>query len=106
MAESPKIIDNQMASVFFRQELPEYRALYSEPPPQHLQKKPIDHPFQPTEPWTGIFVISISIIESHGPFQVMFVAQSAWRAGHFQQSPKRGETGKPVKPVNGPDGWC
>jgi hypothetical protein len=37
LAESAKVIDNQMASVFFGQEAPEYRTVCSQPDPEHFQ---------------------------------------------------------------------
>jgi len=37
LAESPKVIDNQMASVLFGQEAPEYRTVHSQPDPEHFQ---------------------------------------------------------------------
>jgi hypothetical protein len=105
LAESTKIIDNQVAGVFFRQEFSEYRTLYSEPAPQHFQKKLICQYFQVAGPRWGIFIILIFTIESHGAFKVVVVTKGAWRAGSLEKSPEGREPRQPVKPVNGSEGW-
>jgi len=104
MAESPKIIENQMASVFFRQELPEYRALYSEPGPRYFQEKSIRQHLQVTGPRNGNFVVSFFTIVSHRPFQVIVAAENAPRAGAFQKGAEKGETRQPLEPFNCPEG--
>jgi len=105
LAESPKIIDDQMASMFFRQEFPEYRTAHPKPASQHLQEKLVGQHFQVTEPWDRIPGISVFARESQGPFQVIIAAEGTWRAGPLQQSPERREARQPVKPVNGSEGW-
>jgi len=76
-AEASKIIDSQMASLFFRQEVSEDRTLYSEPDSQHFQEKPIDQDLRVAEPRNGISAILAFSIKSHGPFQMVVITKRA-----------------------------